>query len=104
MSWWLLFLVLFLVWCLWAVAATLQVEVENVRNPLPGGERRGMSPFPAIPVFPLVFFGISHSIDFAVDPWGTIVIASLHAVYAAVLFGSIIKDGWRLRLLRKKST
>jgi hypothetical protein len=97
MPWWLLLVFIFFVWCLWAVAAAAQVAVENVRQPLPDGQRRGMSPAPVIPVFPLVLWGAAILIDLVVDPWGTIIVGSLHAVYAVILVVSIVRDWWRLR-------
>jgi hypothetical protein len=95
---WLLLAFIFFVWCLWVAAAIAQVAVENARHPLPNGQRRGMSAAPVIPVFPLALWGAAELIDLAVDPWGTIVIGSLHAAYAIVLVGSIVRDVWRLRL------
>jgi hypothetical protein len=97
MPWWLLLAFIFVVWCLWAVAATAQVEVENARRPSPNGQRRGMSPAPVIPVFPLVLWGAAALIDLVVDPWGTIIFGSLHAVFAVILVVSIVHDLWRLR-------
>jgi len=97
MPWWLLLALIFFVWCLWAVAATAQVAVENARRPLPDGQRSGMSPAPVIPIFPLVLWGVAILIDLVVDPWGTIIFGSLHAVFAAILVVSIVRDWRRLR-------
>ena len=97
MPWWLLPAFIFFVWCLWAVAATAQVGVENARRPLPNGQRRGMSPAPVIPVFPLVLWRAAAIINLVVDPWGTIIFGSLHAVFAVILVVSIVRDLWRLR-------
>src|SRR5262249_35829962 len=94
MPWWLLLLFVFLVWCLWAVAATMQVAVEDARHPLTDGKRRGMSPAPVIPVFPLALWGAAKLLDLIVDPWGTMIIGSLHAVYGVILVGSIVR-AWR---------
>ena len=104
MSWWLLWLFLFFVWFLWAIAATLQTGIENVRHPLPDGQRRGMSPAPVIPLFPAVLRGIAKLIDYFIPSWGTIVIGSLHAAFAGVLIASIVRSYWRLRLLTVKPT
>jgi hypothetical protein len=97
MPWWLLLLIVFFVWCLWAAAAAAQVAVENARQALPGGHRRGISFVPVIPVFPLVFWGAAKLIDLVVDPWGTRIVASLHAVFAVILVASIVRDSMRLR-------
>lgn len=91
----------FLVWCLWVFAASMQVAVENARNPLPGGGRRGVSPAPAIPVCPLVFWGAARGLDLVVDPWGTRIIGSLHAIFAAALLSTIVLDSWRLLAMSK---
>ena len=96
LSWWLLLIFIFFVWCLWVVAATAQVEVKNVRQPLPNGQRRGMSAAPVVPVFPLVLWGVAEITDLVIDPWGTVVIGSLHVVYAVILVASIMRDFWRL--------
>jgi hypothetical protein len=96
MPWWLLLLFVFLVWCLWALAVSMQIAVWNARHPLPEVKRRGMSPAPVIPIFPLAFWGAAVLIDLVVDPWGTIVIGSLHAVYAVILTVSIVRDCIRL--------
>jgi hypothetical protein len=87
---------IFFVWCLWAVAAIAQVEIENTRCPLPKGQRRGMSGVSVIPIFSLVFWGMAEIIDLFVDPWGTVVIGSIHIIYAIILVGSIIRDFCRL--------
>ncbi len=97
MPWWLLLAYIFFVWCLWTVACTAQNGVEDARRPLPNGQRRGTSPLPGILIFPLVLWGIAELIDLIVDPWGTIILGSLHAVFAMMLVVSIIRDVWRLR-------
>jgi len=97
MPWWLLLLIVFFVWCLWAAAGAAQVAVENARHPLPDGQRRGMSFVPVIPVFPLVFWGAAKLIDLVVDPWGTRIVASLHAAFAIILVTSIVPDSMHLR-------
>ena len=97
MFWWLLLLCLLLVWCLWAVAATMEVAVRDARRPLPDGRRRGMSPMPIFPVFPLAFWGVAKLIDLIMDPWGTTVIGSLHAGYAVILVCCIVRDWRQLR-------
>ena len=99
MAWWLLLVFVFFVWCLWAVAATTRVAVENARRPVPNGRPRGMSPAPVIPVFPLVLWGAAKLTDHYIDPWGTIIIGSLHAVYAVILVVSIVRDCVRLARL-----
>ena len=97
MPWWLLLLFVFFVWCLWAVAASVQVAAENARLPASSGQQRGISLVPVIPVFPLVLWGAAELIDLVSNPWGTIVIAALHALCAVILVVSIVRDSMRLR-------
>jgi hypothetical protein len=97
MSWWLLLLFIFLVWCLWAAAAMAQVAVYNARNSIRNGDERGLSLVPVIPVFPLLFWGAAKLIDLIADPWGTILVLSFHAIFAVVLVVSIARDTMRLR-------
>jgi len=99
MTWWLLLIFIFFVWFLWAVAAAAQVGIENVRHPLPGGQKRGVSIAPVIPIFPLALWAVAMLINRVVVPWGTLVVGSLHAVYAVILVVSIVRDCWRLRSL-----
>ncbi len=96
-----LLLWLFVVWCLWAVAATLQVGLTNIRDPLPKGQRRGMSVLPVIPLYPLLFWMIAFVVDSACSPWGTTGIASIHLLFAVVLVGCIVGDGFRLKRAKK---
>jgi hypothetical protein len=97
MPWWLLLLFVFSVWFLWAIAAAAQVAVEDTRRPLPDGQRRGVSPAPIIPLVPLVLWGAAMLIDLVVDPCGTMIVGSLHALFAVLLVGSIVRDWLRLR-------
>ena len=98
MDWLLPFVVL--VWLMWAVAATLQVRVWDVVDPLPNGQPRGMSALPVIPLFPLLLWGLAKLIDHGIAPWGTVAIGSLHVLFALALSISIIRDWYRLRQLR----
>jgi hypothetical protein len=97
MSWWLLLLFVFLVWCLWAAAAISQVAALNARHPLPDGHERGMTLVPVIPVMPLIFWGGAKLIDLIADPWGTMLVASFHALLAVLFVVSIARDIIRLR-------
>jgi hypothetical protein len=97
MPWWILPSSICLAWALWVVACATQVELENARHPLPDGGRRGFSPAPVIPVFPLVFWGLARLIDLFAAPWGSIVIASLHGMFAVVYGYSIVRCWMRYR-------
>ena len=94
-SWQLLLLICF-VWFLWAVACVAQKCVENARNPLPNGQRRGFSCFPFFPIFPLSSWGIALLIDWVAEPWGIWIIGLLHALFAVLLLTLIARDLWRL--------
>jgi hypothetical protein len=100
MSWWLLLLFLFIVWCLWASAATARVAAHNARRPLPDGYDRGVRLLPVVPIVPLMFWGIAKLIDLLADPWGTTFIAWFHAVLAVFFVLSIALDVVRLRSWR----
>jgi len=99
MSWWELLAFLFFVWIVWVIAAMLKVEIENVRKPVAGGRKRGMSPTPAIPLFPLAFWGFATLVDQRWSPWGWITIVALHALFGVVLLSSIFRSAWQLRVL-----
>jgi len=99
MPWGLLLAFIFFVWCLGAVSEIAQVELEKRRRPLPDGSRRGISLLPVIPVGSLLLSGAAELIDVAVDPWGTIIVCTLHAVWAVILVVFIARDLWRLRSL-----
>lgn len=97
MASWQLAVLIFCAWFLCAVAALMQVAVEDSRHPLPSG-RRGVS---IIPYFipPAVFWGIAKLIDRGAAPWGTTVVGYLHAAFAVILLVSIARDWRRLRAL-----
>jgi hypothetical protein len=95
--WWLLALIFF-AWMLWGAACLSQKTVANAQ--LPKDKRGSVSLLPVIPVFPLALWGLALLIDLIIDPWGTGVIASLHAIFGLVLIVSIVRDLWRLVTLR----
>jgi hypothetical protein len=97
MSWWLLLLIVMLVWLLWMPAAILQKAAENVAKRVPKDQQGGVSILPVFPLFPLILFAVAKLTDLLVSPWGTAVIASLHALLALLLLISIVRDWYRLR-------
>lgn len=94
---WVLPLFVFIVWCLWALAAAAQCAAEDARRGIPDGQRAGTSLAPAIPVFPLALWGAAWLIDYAASPWGTRLVGGAHAVFAVCLVVSLVRD---LRCLR----
>jgi hypothetical protein len=96
MFWLLLLVFVFFVWGLWAAAVVTQNAVLDARLPLANGQRRSMSPAPVIPVFPLFVWGVAKLIDLVVDPWGTVIIGSLHVIFMVTLVVSIVRDWKRL--------
>jgi hypothetical protein len=91
---WLLASLIFVVWCLWAVAAVAQRAAEDVRRGTPEGQPGGVSILPVIPAFPVVLWGIAWLIDRVIDPWGTWAVAGAHGVFAACLVVTLVRD-WR---------
>lgn len=98
---WLLLVLIFAVWCVWAVAAAARRHIADARRGVPAGERGGVSVFPVIPLFPLILWGLALKIDDSSSPWGTVTIGSAHALFAAFLVVSIVRDLWRLRSLNR---
>jgi hypothetical protein len=89
---WLLLTLIFFAWCLWAAAAIVQKRLDGARRGLSPDKRGGVSVMPVIPIFPLLAWGAALLVDRFADPWGKWSFATLHAIYAIVLAGSIIRD------------
>ena len=90
MSWWLLLLFIFLVWCLWAAAATAQVAAYNSSNALYRRVTSAASPWcRSFPFFLSSSGAPQKLVDLIAYPWGTILVASFHAIFAVVLVFSI---------------
>jgi len=101
--WWILPSSICLAWAFWVVACAFQVGLEDARNPLPDGGRRGFSPAPVIPVFPLVFWGGALLIDLFAAPWGSTVMTALHGIFTLVCGLSVVRDWMRYRSLAGNS-
>jgi hypothetical protein len=95
MSCWLLIL-LFLVWVLWGAAAAAERAVDDARRGIPADQRGRVSIAPAIPFFPLGFWGLALLVDRVAEPWGTAVVGGFHAVLGVVFAISIVRDSRRL--------
>ncbi len=92
----------FVVWCLWAIAASIQRAAEDARKGIPKEQRGGVSILPVIPLNPLVLWGVACLIDDFSSPWGTLIVGTGHGVFAAFLFVSIVRDWMCLRSIDKQ--
>ncbi len=101
MSQWLLPVFIFAVWLLWHVACVLGAAREDARQPLPEGQRRGVSILPGIPVFPLVFWGLAWAIDQVVNPWGSILVGAFHVIFGGVLVFAVFRDYREIRNINR---
>ena len=99
MSWWFLILIIFLTWCLWALATMLQKAAVDAINKVPKDRRGGVSIALVIPLFPLLLFGAAKVADRFLAPWGTGIILWLHLLLAIPFLVSIARDWIRLRSL-----
>jgi hypothetical protein len=96
MSWLLLFWLL-LVWWLWVVACATQRALADAHAGTPVERRGGVSVLPIFPIFPCIAWGIAGVGDRFANPYGSVVIAALHAVFALALLLSIFRDRLALR-------
>ncbi len=94
---WVLLLFILLVWCLWAVAAATELAAEDALRGVPAEQRRGVSLFPILPVFPLILWGFAWLIDRAAGPWGSMIVGAGHLVFTVYLTVSIARNARRLR-------
>ena len=94
MRWQFLLAWLFLTWCAWLVAAAAERAASDAANRVPKAKRGGVSIAPAIPLFPLVFFGLAWVVDDRFAPWGSLVVAALH-VPLFVAFVAFAVLSWR---------
>ena len=92
MSIWILLAFLFAVWILWLIACAAQAAVSDARRGIPKEQRRGTSIFPAIPLFPLAFWGAAVFADHFVSPWGTLVVGSIHLGFGVMWGISIYRS------------
>ncbi|MBK8037039.1 MAG: hypothetical protein IPK22_07855 [Verrucomicrobiaceae bacterium] len=90
---WILPVWLFGVWFLWVLASAIQVRVREIKSGTQPQPRGGVSILPGIPLFPLLFLGAAFLTDSWFAPWGSIVIAGFHLLFAIALVFTIIRDG-----------
>ena len=88
-------LIVTVVWVLWLPVALL----ERAAKRDPGG----VSIFPALPVFPLAFWGIAELLDRLHPSLGLAVIGGLHGILLVVLIASALRSWWTLRRARPRS-
>ena len=84
---WALPALIFGAWLLWAVTSASAL----IRQAAEEGHERSVSLFPVIPVFPLLVWGLAYAVDWFAAPWGTLVIGSMHVVFAVVVDWSIVR-------------
>ncbi len=101
LSSWPLLVGVFVVWCLWAIAASIQRAAEDARKGIPKEQRGGVSILPVIPLNPLVLWGVAYLIDDVSNPWGTLIVGAGHGVFAVLLMISIVRDWMCLRSIDK---
>ncbi|MCE9566745.1 MAG: hypothetical protein K8U57_32470 [Planctomycetes bacterium] len=75
-------------------------ELEDIRNPHPGGETRTVSCAPTL-LLPVPMFGVALLMDESVVRWGTELVAGLHLVLAIFLMGAILRFKWLIRVLKR---
>lgn len=93
----------FAVWLLGGIASAAGHAFEAARRGIPEGQRGGATLAPLVPVVPLAFWGAALLADFAVGPWGTVVVGWLHAALGVVFAGTIARNWRRLRTLAKQA-
>ena len=101
MSWWALLILVTLTWILGVVVGAAGVAANVATGKRPSGA--GFSWLPIFPGAPLAFFGIAMAVDAAAAPWGTRIVAGLHAAFVALWLAMMVNDLRRLRAARSKS-
>ncbi len=95
---WILVVVVTLTWCTILAAELTGAAVEDVKNPLGGGQTRGVSIFP-VPIMPVIFVPIALGVDALLDTiWGSRVVGSAHVFLAILAAISVVRD---IRYLRR---
>ena len=89
---WLLPVLLFGVWFLWAFAAIAEKRAQEVRSGTPLERRGGVSILPVIPLFPLFFWSVAWLVDRFFRPWGSVVVGGLHVVLALLMLATLFRD------------
>lgn len=98
---WILPIWLLLVWVLWAFACSYQRALADTRAGVPPERRARVSIFPVVPLYPLAAWGLAAIGDRFVGPYGSIVMAVLHGVFASALLLSVFRDRSALKALER---
>lgn len=77
---WVLPIFIFVTWIALIIAVLMGNALEDQRNPLPDGHRRGMSILPVFPGMPLLAWSLAHVVDIQFEPWGTYCVGALHCL------------------------
>lgn len=96
MSPWLLLLMLTVVWAINLCGAVMSAHVDDTRNPVPDGSKRGVSVFPAVLML-FVAWAIALVSDCFAKPWGSYVVGGIHVIFGLVMVPLLVRD---LRFLR----
>jgi hypothetical protein len=89
---WILILVVALTWFLNLVASLTQAGVEDIKNPLPPGQTRGVS-LMLIPVMAVFFVLVAIGVDVLFNtPWGSRVVVGAHVLFAVACFIGAARD------------
>ena len=100
MPWGVLLILLIGVWFLESVAAATARAVAAKRRGTQQRTGGGVSLMPGLVVMPALFLGIALGVDYVASPWGTRIIALLHA---ALGVACVIYIVWASRCINAPS-
>ena len=84
----------------WIIAA--QRAIEDAKNGVPEGKRRGVSLLPTIPFYPLAAWGIAAYLDDSGSRWGSTIVVWFHIALLVLSVAINIFYGFKLRAIRKQ--
>jgi hypothetical protein len=96
-----LLLLILVAWVVGIYSGLMRQAAAQARRSMTQEPRMGVSLFPVIPLIPFAIWGIALLVDLAVDPWGTAVVAAIHAAWLVLALLAIGRDAWRLRGLKR---
>jgi len=83
-----------LTWVLWGFAVLVDLAARDYINGVPIEKRHGASLFPVIPLFPLAAWAMAVYIDKLISPWGSLLVAAVHAILSVAFIVSVVRN-WR---------